>query len=103
MYALIRSGGRQYKVAPGEVIRLGKLVAENGGTVDFEEVLAVHNGEELVIGNPLVASAKVSGTVVSAGRDRKIVVYRYKKRKGFHKKSGHRQDYTDVRIDKVTA
>lgn len=103
MYALIRSGGRQYKVTPGDVVRVGKLALEKGATVNFDEVLAVHNDEELVIGTPLVSSATVSGTVVGVGRDRKIVVYRFVKRKGFHKKIGHRQDYTDVQIQNVTA
>lgn len=100
MYAVIRSGGKQYKVTQGERIRLGLLAADTGAPVQFD-VLAVHDGKSLKVGTPLVESAKVTGTVLSRGRGRKITVFRFKRRKGFHKKKGHRQDYSEVLIEDV--
>jgi len=102
MYAVIRSGGKQYKVAQGDLVRVAKLAAEKGAAVDFDEVLAVHNGEALVLGAPLVLSAKVTGRVVQHGRGRKIVVYRFKRRKAYHRKIGHRQDFTEIRIENIS-
>jgi large subunit ribosomal protein L21 len=103
MYAVIRSGGLQYRVAQGDVVRLGKLAGDVGAPVDFDEVLAVHNGEELTVGSPLIPSAKVSGRVVRHGRGAKITVFHFKKRKGYHLKKGHRQDFTEVKIENIAA
>lgn len=100
MYAVIRSGGKQYKVTPGEKVRVEKLEADTGSDVDFE-VLAMHDGENLELGKPLVDGATVSGKVVAHGRGRKLVVYKFKRRKGYHCKKGHRQDYTDVKIEQI--
>ena len=102
MYAVIRSGGKQYKVAKGELLRVASMTAEQGAQVNFE-VLAFHNGETLTLGTPIVESAKVTGKVVAHGRGRKIVVYRFKRRKGYHRKKGHRQDYTEVVIEDMAA
>jgi large subunit ribosomal protein L21 len=102
MYAVIRSGGKQYKVTKGERLRLDNFAAEEGAEVSFE-VLAFHNGETLTLGTPIVESAKVTATVVGHGRGRKIVVYRFKRRKGYHRKKGHRQDYTEVMIQDIAA
>lgn len=103
MYAVIRSGGKQYKVTPGECVRLDKIVADKGATIQLEDVLAIHDGSDLTVGSPTLASATVTATVVNHGRGEKVIVYRFKRRKGFHKKKGHRQDFTEVRIDNITA
>ena len=100
MYAVIRSGGKQYKVTQGERVRLDLINAEQGAVVNFD-VLAFNDGTSLVLGTPLVDSAKVSGKVVTHGRAKKIIVATYKRRKGYHKKRGHRQDFTEVLIDNI--
>jgi len=102
MYAIIATGGKQYKVAEGDIIKVEKLSLEAGQTVTFEEVLVVNKGE-LVVGNPTVANASVSATVVEEGKNKKIIVYRYKRKSGYHKKNGHRQPYTKVKIEKINA
>ncbi len=102
MYAIIATGGKQYKVAEGDVIRVEKLGVEAGSTFTFDQVLAVNNGE-LVIGAPTVAGATVSATVMGDGKAKKVIVYKYKRKTGYHKKNGHRQAYTQVKIDKINA
>ena len=103
MYAIIATGGKQYKVAEGDVIRVEKLGVEEGQAYTFDQVLAV-GGEELKIGNPTVEGASVSATVlVKEGRAKKIIVYKYKRKSGYHKKNGHRQYFTEVKIDKINA
>ncbi len=102
MYAIIATGGKQYKVSEGDVIKVEKLGVEAGETVTFDKVLLVNNGE-VVVGNPTVDNATVSATVVSEGRSRKVIVYKYKRKTGYHKKNGHRQSYTEVKIDKINA
>ena len=102
MYAIIATGGKQYKVAEGDIIKVEKLGVEAGEAVTFDQVLVVNNGE-VVVGNPTVANASVSGTVVREGKAKKIVVYRYKSKTGYHKKNGHRQPYTQVKIEKINA
>ncbi len=102
MYAIIATGGKQYKVSEGDIIRVEKLGVESGGTVTFDQVLAVNNGS-LVVGNPTVANATVSASVVKEGRAKKIIVYKYKRKTGYHKKNGHRQSFTEVKIDKIQA
>ena len=100
MYAIIATGGKQYKVAEGDVIRVEKLGVEAGESCTFDQVLAV-GGEKLVIGTPTVAGATVTGSVVENGKARKVIVYKYKRKSGYHRKSGHRQQYTAVKIDKI--
>lgn len=99
MYAIIATGGKQYKVAEGDVIRVEKLGAAAGETVNFDQVLAVNDGS-LKAGAD-VANATVTATVEKEGRAKKVIVYRYKRKTGYHKKNGHRQDYTQVKIDKI--
>ena len=101
MYAIIKTGGKQYRVSPGEKIKVEKLDSETGGQVELSEVLAVGKGQDMEVGSPLVQGARVKATVVEHGRGRKIMVYRFKRRKGYHKKQGHRQDYTLLKIDEV--
>ncbi|MBO4496605.1 MAG: 50S ribosomal protein L21 [Lachnospiraceae bacterium] len=102
MYAIIATGGKQYKVAEGDIIRVEKLGAEAGETVTFDQVLVVNNGE-LVVGDPTVKGATVSASVIAEGKAKKVIVYRYKNKSGYHKKNGHRQAFTQVKIDKINA
>ena len=100
MYAIIATGGKQYKVAEGDIIKVEKLGVEAGETYTFDQVLAVNN-DKLIVGNPTVEGATVTASVVGNGKARKVVVYKYKRKTGYHKKNGHRQQYTAVKIDKI--
>ena len=101
MYAIIATSGKQYKVSEGDVIRVEKLDVEAGNAVTFDQVIAVSDNG-LKVGEA-VANATVSGTVMDQGRARKVIVYKYKRKTGYHKKNGHRQAYTQVKIDKINA
>ena len=101
MYAIIATGGKQYKVAEGDVIRVEKLGAEAGDTVTFDQVLAVSN-DGLKVGEA-VANASVTASVVGNGKAKKVIVYKYKRKTGYHKKNGHRQQFTEVKIEKINA
>ena len=101
MYAIIATGGKQYKVSEGDIIKVEKLDAEAGATVTFDQVVAVSDKELKVAGN--VANASVTATVMEQGRYRKVIVYKYKRKTGYHKKNGHRQAYTQVKIEKINA
>lgn len=101
MYAVIRSGGKQYRVAQGEVVRLEKLAGNVGDAVTIAEVLMVGEGETVKVGTPTVAGARVSGEIVEQDRAKKIVVGKKKRRKGYSKFRGHRQYYTAVRITAI--
>ena len=102
MYAIIATGGKQYKVSEGDTIRVEKLDAADGDKVVFDQVLVV-GGDKLTVGTPTVDGAKVEASVVCQGRAKKVTVYKCKPKKGFHKKNGHRQAYTEVKIEKITA
>lgn len=102
MYAIIATGGKQYKVQEGDVIRVEKLGAEAGSEVTFDQVLLVGD-KEVKVGTPTVEGASVKATVVAEGKSKKVIVYRYKRKTGYHKKNGHRQAYTQVKIDKINA
>lgn len=101
MYAIIATGGKQYKVSEGDVIYVEKLDTEAGGIVTFDQVLAVSD-ESLKVGED-VAGANVSATVLEQTKGKKVIVYKYKRKTGYHKKNGHRQAYTQVKIDKINA
>ena len=101
MYAIIATGGKQYKVSEGDVIKVEKLDAEAGNVVTFDQVIAV-KGDELKVGKA-VANATVTATVMDQGKGKKVIVYKYKRKTGYHKKNGHRQAYTAVKIDKINA
>ncbi len=103
MYAIIATGGKQYKVTEGDIIKVEKLGVDAGSTVTFDQVLVVGKDDSTLIGNPTVASATVSATAIEDGKFRKVIVYRYKRKSGYHKKNGHRQAYTKVKIDKINA
>ena len=102
MYAVIATGGKQYKVAEGDIITIEKLGVAAGETVTFDQVLAV-GGDSMKIGTPVVAGATVTASVVEEGRGKKVIVYKYKRKSGYHKKNGHRQAYTKVKIEKINA
>ena len=101
MYAIIATGGKQYKVSEGDVIKVEKLDAEAGNVVTFDQVIAVKDND-LKVGEA-VANATVTATVMDQGKGKKVIVYKYKRKSGYHKKNGHRQAYTAVKIDKITA
>ena len=102
MYAIIATGGKQYKVAEGDVIRVEKLGAEDGAEVTFDNVIAINDDKDVLVGDK-VANSVVKATVVKTAKAKKVVVYKYKPKKGFHKKNGHRQSFTRVKIDKINA
>jgi len=103
MYAIIKTGGKQYMVNEGDVLMVEKLDAESGTKVMFEEVLAIGNNGELNLGNPVVSGAKVEATVVQNGKTKKVIIFKYKSKKDYRKKQGHRQPFTKVKIEKIYA
>ncbi|MDU5228973.1 MAG: 50S ribosomal protein L21 [Anaerococcus sp.] len=103
MYAIIKTGGKQYKVSEGDLVRVEKLPYEVGETVEFDEVLLVANDSDVKVGAPTVANTKVSATIEDQNKDKKIIVYKYKPKKMYRKKQGHRQPYTLVKIDSISA
>jgi len=102
MYAIFKSGGKQHRVTPGEIIALEKLDGEKGTQVAFDNVLLVSDDDNTQIGAPTLAGASVSGTIVEQFRDKKILVFKKKRRKKYRRKQGHRQDLTRVRIDTIS-
>ena len=102
MYAIIATGGKQYKVEEGQTIRVEKLGVETGSKFTFDQVLLV-GGDDVKVGEPTVDGASVEATVVGDGKAKKVIVYKYKRKTGYHKKNGHRQQYTEVKIDKINA
>ena len=103
MYAVITSGGRQYRVAEGQTLKLEKLAAEVGSTVNFDNVLMLANGDDIKVGLPYVAGCKVSASVISQGRHDKIRIMKFRRRKHHQKETGHRQYFTEVKIEKIEA
>jgi large subunit ribosomal protein L21 len=101
MYAVIKSGGKQYRVESGKPVRVETLAADVGAAVAFEEVLLVGNGDSVKVGAPLVSGAKVNGTVLAHGRGDKVNIFKMRRRKHYQKSQGHRQNYTEVRIDDI--
>lgn len=102
MYAVIQTGGKQYKVSEGDIINVEKLNVEEGQKVNFDQVLLV-GGDEMKVGNPVVSGATVEGSVLRNGKAKKVIVYKYKPKTGYHKKNGHRQTFTQVKIEKINA
>lgn len=101
MYAVVESGGKQYRVKEGDLIRVEKLAADAGAEVAFDRVIAVVDGDNVKVGKPYLSGVKVSASVVEQGKYKKVIVYKYKPKKGFHKKKGHRQTYTAVKISGI--
>ena len=103
MYAVVRTGGKQIRVAPGDAVRVEKLDGAVGDRVELSEVLLVGGENDARIGTPLVEGAKVVGTITAQDRGEKIIVFKMKRRKGYRRKAGHRQFYTEVRVDAIEA
>ena len=103
MYAVIESGGKQHRVAPGEDVALEKLAGEVGDTISFDKVLLTSDGENVSVGTPYLENVTVEGHITHHDRQRKIIVFKYKRRKNYRRKRGHRQHYTLVRIDNIKA
>lgn len=101
MYAVIKTGGKQYRVSPGQAIRIESIAVDPGGEITFDDVLAVGDGADVRIGAPRVAGAAVKATVVAHGRHPKITIFKMRRRKHFQKHGGHRQNFTEVRIDSI--
>ena len=102
MHAIIETGGKQYKVAEGDTLFIEKLPNEAGDAVTFDKVLAVIDGDKITVGTPVVEGAKVDASVVKTGKGKKIMVFKYKPKKGYRKRQGHRQPYTKVTIGAIS-
>ncbi|MDR1532242.1 MAG: 50S ribosomal protein L21 [Clostridiales bacterium] len=102
MYAIIETGGKQFKVSEGDIIKVEKLGAAAGDAYDFNNVMLVTDGDAVTCGTPYISGASVSASILGDGKEKKVIVYKYKSKKGFHKKKGHRQPFTTVRIDKIS-
>ncbi len=103
MYAVIKTGGKQYRVANGETLKIETLVADVGSTVAFEEVLMVGEGDAIKVGAPMLADSSVKAEVLSHGRGDKIRIVKHRRRKHYHKEQGHRQNFTEVKITEIVA
>ena len=103
MYAVIKTGGKQYKVAPGEVVRVETLAAKKGDTVEIKDVYLIADGDKISVGKPTIASAMVTAEVVEEGRGEKLLVFKHRRRKGFRKTNGHRQNYTAIKVKEIKA
>lgn len=103
MYAVVKTGGKQYKVSPGTFFKVEKLPGVVGDKVVFRDVLMLSQDGQMQLGKPLVEGARVSGAIVEQGREKKIIVYKMKRRKGYRRKQGHRQLYTGVKIETIEA
>lgn len=103
MYAIVRTGGKQYQVACGDQLRVEKLEGNVGDTIELGEVLMVVDGEQVKIGQPVLETAKVVAKIAEQGRAKKVIVFRKKRRKGFQVKKGHRQSFTGLKIEEISA
>ena len=101
MYAVIKTGGKQYRVSPGEEVRFERLEGSVGDTIAFEQVLLTSDGKEVKIGEPYIKNSGVVGRITCQGKAKKIVVFKYKRRKGYSRKQGHRQHFTLVKIENI--
>ncbi len=102
MYAVIETGGKQYKVTVGQTVDVERLDAEVGDLIDLDRVIMVADGEDVRIGRPALDDASVSATVLQHGRGRKVIVFKYRAKERYRRKAGHRQNYTRLRIDEIT-
>jgi large subunit ribosomal protein L21 len=101
MYAVIKTGGKQYRVTTGEKIKIEQIPADVGSQITLDQVLMVGEGESVKVGNPLVSGAKVTATVVSHGRGDKVRIFKLRRRKHYQRTQGHRQNYTEIRVDAI--
>lgn len=103
MYAVIKTGGKQYRVSAGQTLKVEKLESEVGSNVVIDQVLMLADGENITIGAPLIAGASVKATVLSQGRHDKVMIFKMRRRKHYRKTQGHRQDYTEIKIEQIAA
>ncbi len=103
MYAVITTGGKQYKVSPGDVVRVESLDAKKGDTIELKDVYMIADGDKVSVGKPTLSSAKVTAEVVEEGRGEKLLIFKHRRRKGFRKTTGHRQNYTAIKVKEITA
>ncbi len=101
MYAIVSSGGKQYKVQKGEILRVEKISGDIGAPVSFDKILMFSDGENVNIGQPVLENVSVNGHIVEQDKAKKIIVFKYKRRKRYRRKQGHRQQYTAVKIDSI--
>jgi large subunit ribosomal protein L21 len=103
MYAVIKTGGKQYRVVPGEKLKVEKLAGDVGSDIVIDQVLMVADGDNVTVGAPMVAGASVKATVVAHGRHDKVMIFKFRRRKHYRKTQGHRQDYTEIQIQQIAA
>lgn len=103
MYAIVRTGGKQYQVAPGDIIEIEKLSAEVGESISFDEVLLVRDDNKIQVGTPLVGGSSVKGKVMAHDKAKKVLIFKFRRRKDFRKKNGHRQEFTRVKIEEIVS
>lgn len=101
MYAVFRTGGKQFRAEPGGRIKVPSLDVEEGDSITFDDVLLASNGDDVSVGTPTVDGAAVKAEVLGHGRDKKVIVFKRKRRKGYRRKQGHRQGYTEIRVDEI--
>lgn len=102
MYAIIRTGGKQFKISPGDTIRVEKIPGQAGETVEMKDVLFYTEGENVLTGKPLLPNVKVLGEILAHHRAKKVIIFKKKRRKGYSKKTGHRQSFTSLKIKEIT-
>ena len=103
MYAVIQTGGKQYKVSPGDVVKVEKLTANPGETVELKDVYMISDGDKMNVGRPFIASASVMAEVMGEGRGEKIIIFKHNRRKGYRRTNGHRQDFTTLKVKEIKA
>ena len=101
MYAVIKTGGKQYQVAVGDKLKIEQIATDIGNTITLSEVLMLANGSDVVVGSPLVSGASVTASIISTGRHKKVRIFKMRRRKHYQKHQGHRQNYTEIQIDAI--
>ncbi len=103
MYAVMNTGGKQYKVAPGDIVRVETLEGQKGDMVEIKDVYMIVDGDTISVGKPMLASAKITAEVVEQGRGEKLLIFKHRRRKGYRRTNGHRQNYTAIKVKEITA
>lgn len=103
MYSIIETGGKQYKVSEGDIIKIEKIQGKVGDQIELKDVLLVCQGSDIKVGNPKLENAKVMGEILDHDKDKKVVVFKHKRRKNYRKKQGHRQEFTNIKITSIQA
>jgi large subunit ribosomal protein L21 len=103
MYAVINTGGKQYKVTPGDIVRVESLEGNKGDTIEIKDVHMIVDGDSMSVGKPTLESAKVTAEVVEQGRGAKLIIFKHNRRKGYRRTNGHRQNYTAIKVKEITA